>query len=700
MPMDILFEIFGHLRPIDLLHLARTTKEFRRVLLHRSAMSVWRSARENVPGLPDCPSFMSEPHFANLAFDTHCHECLSPHIRSVDWRIGRRICMKCAKVCMIEEYPGTDPLYALVPSKYSKRGRPSYYAKEVSLVQNHLATLTTPADREAYIKERGEYVKELGKYASLLETWARTQARDRSDQLDEARRDRKEAIIEKLTTLGWGYEIEQIPYRDDLSHHKLVKQPTRLTERIWKNIKDEMVKYMEQMKTQRLDRERKALIIARKKAAVSVLRAYKLAHLPLPDIMPEPVDFCSFPEVTAIVELPTEYTVTQSTFDPVAEKLDEIIENWRARIHAQLIVKVREYIKKDDVAISEEDHNYDDEGNLLSRSKGKGKAVLPPSLSDEQIAQDIRLATTVFKCKDCTPGSGLDFPMFDYLSDSDDEDEMLGLGHGLYAALRRRLIDKSTALFYPKVMGHRCLTKQRGFRWEITTPDPISILDYPMGSRTKWSCKSLRVDEKAGKVVKELILACGLDPLTTTATQMDELDPRFACGRHECLDWSEGEGDIAAANVYDWRSAVRHQCVEHFNLEVNGEWERLVGDLLADAKKSEEYAETIIAGSNFIIPSNSVVWVCAHCLDLPQEKYAMDLARVKSHLSSMHSIEDPQENRDYFREYEAPQSQTGHSATRVTVPLHRVRPPGVPVPTYTSYISDDGEGEYDCYDFY
>lgn len=38
-------------------------------------------------------------------------------------------------------------------------------------------------------------------------------------------------IIKKLTELGWGSEIEQIPYRDDLSHHRLVKQPTRLTPR-------------------------------------------------------------------------------------------------------------------------------------------------------------------------------------------------------------------------------------------------------------------------------------------------------------------------------------------------------------------------------------------------------------------------------------------------------------------------------------
>jgi hypothetical protein len=38
-------------------------------------------------------------------------------------------------------------------------------------------------------------------------------------------------IIEKLENLGWGSEIQQIPHDNDLGGHRLVKQPTRLTER-------------------------------------------------------------------------------------------------------------------------------------------------------------------------------------------------------------------------------------------------------------------------------------------------------------------------------------------------------------------------------------------------------------------------------------------------------------------------------------
>src|ERR1700692_674229 len=71
-----LLQIFGHLLPLDILHLARTTKDFRRVLLHKSSISVWKSARENIAGLPECPSSMSEPAYANLAFDQHCHVSL------------------------------------------------------------------------------------------------------------------------------------------------------------------------------------------------------------------------------------------------------------------------------------------------------------------------------------------------------------------------------------------------------------------------------------------------------------------------------------------------------------------------------------------------------------------------------------------------------------------------------------------------
>ncbi|TFK75174.1 hypothetical protein BDN72DRAFT_758228 [Pluteus cervinus] len=80
-PMDVLFEIFSHLHPQDVLNLARTTKRLREVLMDPSARVVWMASLANVQGLPDCPSDLTEPQFANLAFDTSCHVRLHLHVR-------------------------------------------------------------------------------------------------------------------------------------------------------------------------------------------------------------------------------------------------------------------------------------------------------------------------------------------------------------------------------------------------------------------------------------------------------------------------------------------------------------------------------------------------------------------------------------------------------------------------------------------
>ena len=62
-----------YLHPMDLLNLARTTKDFRSFLMKKSAAPFWKAARKNVEGLPECPEDLSEPQYVNLLFDAHCH---------------------------------------------------------------------------------------------------------------------------------------------------------------------------------------------------------------------------------------------------------------------------------------------------------------------------------------------------------------------------------------------------------------------------------------------------------------------------------------------------------------------------------------------------------------------------------------------------------------------------------------------------
>ncbi len=41
--------------------------------MSRSSMLLWKSARRNMVDMPDCPPYLSEPAYANLMFDVHCH---------------------------------------------------------------------------------------------------------------------------------------------------------------------------------------------------------------------------------------------------------------------------------------------------------------------------------------------------------------------------------------------------------------------------------------------------------------------------------------------------------------------------------------------------------------------------------------------------------------------------------------------------
>ncbi|KAF9259082.1 hypothetical protein L218DRAFT_802877, partial [Marasmius fiardii PR-910] len=65
-------QIFGYLVPFDLLRLSRTNKALRRILMTKSSISVWKSARKNVD-LHGPITSMSEPAYAHLMFDRHCH---------------------------------------------------------------------------------------------------------------------------------------------------------------------------------------------------------------------------------------------------------------------------------------------------------------------------------------------------------------------------------------------------------------------------------------------------------------------------------------------------------------------------------------------------------------------------------------------------------------------------------------------------
>nr|GAT47536.1 predicted protein [Mycena chlorophos] len=103
LPLDLLCEIFSRLHPIDLLHLARTNKAIRAFVLNRSNAMIWKAAYANnalAGGPPGCPSYMSEPAWARVAFDKSCVGCQvtvrdDPSCDPIWWEFGGRMCNTC-----------------------------------------------------------------------------------------------------------------------------------------------------------------------------------------------------------------------------------------------------------------------------------------------------------------------------------------------------------------------------------------------------------------------------------------------------------------------------------------------------------------------------------------------------------------------------------------------------------------------------
>ena len=102
MPLEkltIVFQIFSHLLPLDILRVTRTSKSFRKLLLDRKASTVWIAARERAfPNYPGPPDGISEPFWANLVFgETVCEKCGNNKIRKVTFEWRCRLCVPCLR---------------------------------------------------------------------------------------------------------------------------------------------------------------------------------------------------------------------------------------------------------------------------------------------------------------------------------------------------------------------------------------------------------------------------------------------------------------------------------------------------------------------------------------------------------------------------------------------------------------------------
>ncbi|PBL01868.1 hypothetical protein ARMGADRAFT_953994 [Armillaria gallica] len=258
-PLDILLEIFSHLDPHDLLHLCRTSKSLRAILLDRSALSVWKSARRNLENLPNIPDGLSEPQYASLLFDKYCQLCLASTKASyVQWSMQTRCCDGCLKNIAIFTPIIPHELIRVkctIPSHFSGVDFREYYhvPSMIALTQEVKALPDEGSKFEDWYEDRKASLYAIEELGEQCEAWLAARSWAHKVELGRIRQKRVDDVIGKLKELGWEFLIDRIP-RKKIASHKLVAYSRPLTDRSWRKIQPVMVEFMKELQ-QRNKRE-------------------------------------------------------------------------------------------------------------------------------------------------------------------------------------------------------------------------------------------------------------------------------------------------------------------------------------------------------------------------------------------------------------------------------------------------------------
>ncbi|KAJ7269374.1 hypothetical protein B0H12DRAFT_1095502 [Mycena haematopus] len=542
LPLDVLFEIFGHLLPLDILYLSRTTKDFRSILMHRSAISIWKASLRQICGLPECPPDMSQPAWVNLVYSPHCHNCVERKVLKVDWLLRIRICETCIpKLLRGDQHLKSENkldkiVLQCVPfSIYHipfHKGKCCLVAEE----RKFLKDLEAAEDKSAFVSSRKKMLAARQEHAAECKEWVDSQSQERWGELAAIRYKRKAEISGKLEELGF---LEELEYLEDLGtsgyllrpalclfdDHPDVKASKPLTQRSWKNLEPRLIEYMQEVKTHRLAAERLRVVRIRERIAVSAWVRFRMNY-PAEKLLPSGTDILSWPQVKQIIELPSS-VVAKEKDDPLTNGIGVARPGAEAETDSKAVVispaSFTRVFKSLSRAISKwEEEKIQELGEQVPIGPSSGWYS---SVSDDM--KSLRLAACVFTCED-KPSIHHAFPHY----------------HNVYPAM-----------WFPEFLHHPCNTTGQYIHSEDVPHNPLFDAPKPIHwcSRKKWSSNSIFFDKKASRAVERVLETCGLDYNVVTTQEMDEIDPWFICLK--CSYGAKCDGQRPRKTM-GWRNAV------------------------------------------------------------------------------------------------------------------------------------------------
>ncbi|KDR81924.1 hypothetical protein GALMADRAFT_221811 [Galerina marginata CBS 339.88] len=465
MPLDVLFEIFGGLDPIDLLHLARTTQDLRALLMSRSSISVWKQSRSNIPGLPECPDDLSEPQYANLSFGKSCDFCLRTlgNIHTV-WSARFKICTKCVDGQFrlkpdhwleCRRYP--TELADMVPVIIKEHNRRDKVLYHVELDRRWQAEYIQAKNKRDWLKGVLEKRKPISEHADACSKWYQGIQTAREQQRASAICDRQALVMERLKKLGWEEELSKMSRGSSMpqDHPTVLKACQKeLTERALSNLEEFLNSYMQTVKTRRLARERHDKLLHRLPILKSILETF-VATLPANALHPSAGELFRDSVVwDIIINTPSTVDFKKEHFDPIVPMLPDIVLRWKRKIEEKLLHLIR--------------------------------TAAPEYTFDPETV--FQLATTAFSCSGC--------------------------GY------------KNQSLWHPRVLMHSCATKNDYSAVEDADLNDVksALRQVYWNYRLCLSFKPYDL-----QLLSKVVGMCGLDPNTATAVDMDVVNPIFEC---------------------------------------------------------------------------------------------------------------------------------------------------------------------------
>ncbi|KAG8951208.1 hypothetical protein FRC04_006690 [Tulasnella sp. 424] len=405
-PLDVFAELCTELTPLDLLQLARSTRRLREILMSKGSKSIWKRARANIEGLPDCPEDLSEPQYASLMFEVGCQSC-HKGTRKTDYQLRIRLCNSCLDTRLMTQ----KHMYGIwhnMPWEVSEHIPHSWYGNK----KLYLINVFNKA-RDELLGEDGKIKKELQigvaerlrKFSQMMydtgnamQEWkeerAHTQQLHKLILCDE----REHKVMEKLIEKGW--ERDDMPMMS-VEWDTLVYKPVPLTDQIWRRIYPKLIPALEVSRAERLIRERQERRMERMEDFYDLYSDYIAGRLIQDSSLSRGHFLLAVDLLTRVPELQTQlYDEDEPHY--TAEKWDKHLEAV-GRVNDEYKVKALGLLKAvvekgtgAGVVIKKEERSVEPEEGQAGPSTSKSTSpTAPTDLSS------LNAITTIFKCTVC-----------------------------------------------------------------------------------------------------------------------------------------------------------------------------------------------------------------------------------------------------------------------------------------------------------